>query len=109
MYYRESESFHGDLNYPVLFLLLLPTWAWKPLLMALTDRREPHDSHDMKNIRFSLVRRVSGDLHVLQVTYSTIYLLNTFSTCLGWKRPLMTNLPEPSTLPVVPSRRIGTG
>lgn len=40
--------------------------------MALTDRREPHDSQDMKNIRFSLVRRVSGDLQVLQVTYSTV-------------------------------------
>lgn len=40
--------------------------------MALTDRREPHDSQDIKNIRFSFVRRVSGDLHVLQVTYSTV-------------------------------------
>ena len=40
--------------------------------MALTDRREPHDSQAMKNIRFSFVRRVSGDLHVLQVTYSTV-------------------------------------
>ena len=56
---------------PVLFLLLFPTWAWKPLLIALTDRRLPHDSHAMKKIRFSFVSRVSGDLQVLQVTYST--------------------------------------
>ena len=56
---------------PVLFLLLLPTCAWKPVLIVLTDRLEPHDSHAMKKIRFSFVRRVSGDLHVLQVTYST--------------------------------------
>ena len=39
--------------------------------MALTDLREPHDSQVMKNIRVSFVKRVSGDLHVLQVTYST--------------------------------------
>ena len=56
---------------PVLFLLLFPTCAWKPVLIVFTDRREPHDSQDMKNIRFSFVRSVSGDLHVLQVTYST--------------------------------------
>lgn len=59
-------------SYPVLFLLLFPTWAWKPDLIALTDRLEPQDSQAMKKIRFSLVRRVSGDLHVLQVTYSTV-------------------------------------
>lgn len=57
--------------YPVLFLLLFPTWAWKPDLIALTDRLEPQDSQAMKKIRFSLVRSVSGDLQVLQVTYST--------------------------------------
>lgn len=39
--------------------------------MVLTERRDPHDSQDMKNIRFSFVRRVSGDLQVLHVTYST--------------------------------------
>ena len=60
-------------DHPVLVLLLFPTWAWKPVLTALTDRLEPHDSHEMKKIRFSLVRSVSGDLHVLQVTYSTKY------------------------------------
>lgn len=54
---------------------LLPTWAWKPLLIALTDRREPQDSQDMKKIRFSFVRSVSGDLHVLHVTYSTLTIL----------------------------------
>src|SRR6266850_1640139 len=57
--------------YPVRFLLRLPTWAWNPVLTAFTDRREPQDSQAMKKIRFSLVRRVSGDLHVLHVTYST--------------------------------------
>ena len=56
---------------PVLFLLRLPTCAWKPVLIAFTERLEPHGSQDMKNIRFSFVRSVSGDLHVLQVTYST--------------------------------------
>ena len=54
------------------FLLLFPTCAWKPVLVAFTERLEPHDSQDMKNIRFSFVRRVSGDLHVLHVTYSTV-------------------------------------
>lgn len=39
--------------------------------MALTDRFEPHDSQVMKYRRFSFVRIVSGDLHVLHVTYST--------------------------------------
>ena len=109
----------NERNQPVLFLLLFPTWAWKPLLMGLTERLDPHDSHDMKKIRFSFVRSVSGDLHVLQVTYSTeIYIslvsrpmqelahlytaLRTFSTCFCWKRPLMTKRPAPSTEPVVP-------
>jgi hypothetical protein len=57
--------------YPVLFLLLFPTWAWKPVLMALTERREPQDSHDMKKIRFSFVKRVSADRQRAQVTYSS--------------------------------------
>lgn len=39
--------------------------------MGFTERLEPHDSHDMKKIRFSFVSNVSGDLQVLQVTYST--------------------------------------
>lgn len=42
--------------------------------MGLTERLDPHDSHDMKKIRFSFVSSVSGDLHVLQVTYSTIHI-----------------------------------
>lgn len=61
----------GPANQPVLFLLLLPTCAWKPVLIVATERLDPQDSHDMKKIRFSLLRRVSGDLHVLHVTYST--------------------------------------
>ena len=40
--------------------------------MALTDLLLPHDSQAMKKIRFSFVSRVSGDLQVLQVTYSTV-------------------------------------
>ena len=59
-------------NQPVLFLLRFPTCAWNPLLMALTDLLLPHDSQAIKKIRFSFVRRVSGDLQVLQVTYSTV-------------------------------------
>lgn len=39
--------------------------------MGFTLRLLPHDSQDMKKIRFSFVRSVSGDLQVLQVTYST--------------------------------------
>ena len=56
--------------HPTFFLR--PTWAWKPLLIAVTDLLEPHDSHDTKKIRFSFCNTVSGDLHVLQVTYSTV-------------------------------------
>lgn len=66
--------------YAARVLLRLPTWAWNPLLIGLTLRRLPHDSHAMKKIRFSFVRRVSGDLQVLQVTYST------FKGALGVKR-----------------------
>lgn len=50
---------------------LLPTWAWKPVLMALTDRLDPHDWQVIKYRRFSFDRSVSGDLQILQVTYST--------------------------------------
>lgn len=39
--------------------------------MGLTLRLLPQDSQDMKKIRFSFVSSVSGDLHVLHVTYST--------------------------------------
>jgi hypothetical protein len=94
-----DEYTKGD-DYPVFFLR--PTWAWKPLLMVLTERREPHDSHDMKKMRFSFVRSVSGLLHVLHVTYSTMYRRRTCSICFCWKRPLMTRRAEPSTEPVVP-------
>lgn len=46
--------------------------TWKPDLIAETERVDPHDSQVMKNSRLSLVRSVSGDLHVLHVTYSTV-------------------------------------
>jgi hypothetical protein len=68
---EKAKKKEMDIVQPVLFLLLLPTWAWKPLLIAFTDRLEPQDSQAMKKIRFSFVRSVSGDLHVLHVTYST--------------------------------------
>jgi hypothetical protein len=42
-----------------------------PDLIAETDLVDPQLSHCWKKIRFSLVRIVSGDLQVLQVTYST--------------------------------------
>ena len=45
--------------------------TWKPDLIAETDLVEPQDSQAMKNNRLSLVSKVSGDLQVLQVTYST--------------------------------------
>lgn len=41
--------------------------------MGLTLRLLPQDSQDMKKIRFSFVSSVSGDLHVLHVTYSTFF------------------------------------
>ena len=63
-----------DYIYPVLLRERRPTWAWKPDLIAATERREPQDSQLMKKIRFSFVSSVSGLLHVLQVTYSTMYL-----------------------------------
>lgn len=40
--------------------------------MLLTDCLEPQVSQVTKKIRLSLVSNVSGDLHVLQVTYSTV-------------------------------------
>jgi hypothetical protein len=46
--------------------------AWNPDLMAETERDDPHDSQVMKKRRLSFVRSVSGDLHVLHVTYSTV-------------------------------------
>jgi len=95
--------------------------------MAETDCLEPQDSQVINEIRVSFVRSVSGDLHVLHVTYSTIkhpkkstiarlheghwdqlemnapmYLLRRVSICFCWNLPLMTKRPLPSTLPVVP-------
>lgn len=58
---------------PCIFLLL-PTWAENPVLIAVTDLREPQELHVMKYRRFSpLLSSVSGDLQVLQVTYSTVH------------------------------------
>jgi len=55
-----------------LFLDTFSDLGLEPLLMAPTDRLDPHDMQDMKKIWFSFVKRASKDLHVLQVTYSTI-------------------------------------
>lgn len=44
--------------------------AWKPVLIAETDRLLPQLSHEINHTRFSLARSVSGLLQVLQVTYS---------------------------------------
>lgn len=53
-------------------LFLLPTCAEKPVLIAVTDRLLAHELHVTKYRRFSpLFNSVSGDLQVLQVTYST--------------------------------------
>ena len=83
---------------PVLFLLLFPTCAWNPLLMALTDLLLPHDSQAMKKIRFSLVRRVSGDLQVLQVTYSTFFFGGVY-TSWDWTRwEELTEKPHPCSV-----------
>lgn len=70
-------------------LILFPICAWKPVLIADTDRprknmstqfmvakkhiRDPHDSQVIKYSRFSLSRIVSGDLQILHVTYSTAF------------------------------------
>lgn len=63
--------------YAFIFFLL-PTWAEKPVLMAVTDRREPQLLQVTKYRRFSpLLSSVSGDLHVLQVTYSTGKMVST--------------------------------
>ena len=46
--------------------------AWNPDLMLWTEQREPHVSHWRKNSRVSFCRRVSGERHVWQVTYSSV-------------------------------------
>lgn len=77
--------------------------AWKPDLILATEHLEPHDSHCRKNKRVSFCKMVSGERQVWQVTYSLMYLLKTFSICLGWKRPLMINCWLPSIEPLVPN------
>lgn len=64
----------NTLHYTCCFFLF-PTWAWYPALIADTDCLDPHDSHVINEILVSFVRIVSGDLQVLQVTYSTISLI----------------------------------
>lgn len=51
---------------------LLPIWTRKPALMAVTLRLLPQELQLTKYNRFSpRINSVSGDLHVLQLTYST--------------------------------------
>lgn len=62
-------------TFPMLYILfLLPTWAWKPVLMEVTDLVDPHALQLKKCNLFadSLFNSVFMDLHVLQVTYSMI-------------------------------------
>lgn len=47
--------------------------------MGATDCLEPHDEQVMNEILVSRVRIVSGDLHVLHVTYSTVSQVSTYS------------------------------
>lgn len=73
-------------------------------MMAVTERLDPQELHVTKYRRFSpLLRSVSGERQVLQVTYSTMYRRRTFSICFCWKRPLMTRRRDPSTEPDVPN------
>jgi hypothetical protein len=46
--------------------------TWNPVLIAATDLVDAHEEQVMKNRRSFFWRVVSGDLHVLQVTYSTM-------------------------------------
>jgi len=77
--------------------------AWKPVLMVCTEQEEWQVMHWRKKRRVSLLRMVSGDLQVWHVTYSLIYLLNTFSICFCWNRPLMMSWLLPSIVPLVPN------
>lgn len=71
---QTSQIHRNNPLQPCIFFLL-PTWAEKPVLMAVTDRLDPHELHVIKYRRFSpLLSSVSGDLHVLQTTYSTFLL-----------------------------------
>jgi hypothetical protein len=62
---------------------LLPTWAEKPVLMAVTERLEPQLLQVTKYSLFSpLLSSVSGLRQVLQVTYSTVNVVSTNKTIL---------------------------
>lgn len=65
--------------------------AWKPDLIGATDRDDPHISHLIKyrRVRLSLVRVVSGFLHMLHVTYSMMYFFIRLSICFGLYLPLI--------------------
>ena len=68
--------FGGRVVY-LTILFLLPTWAEKPVLMAVTERLEPQLLQVTKYSLFSpLLSSVSGLRQVLQVTYSTVVIVS---------------------------------
>lgn len=71
--YPLQNAIQAKIHYMQVYYFLgrLPICALKPVWIALTDLLDPQDMHDMKKILFSFVSRVSKDLHVLHVTYST--------------------------------------
>lgn len=80
-------------------LFLLPTWAEKPALMAVTLRLLPHELQLTKYNRFSpRTSSVSGDLQVLQVTYSTIEWLVYVQARFRSNRVRLTNIPPEDVL-----------
>ena len=104
-YWQFKSKYQDTYNYYCFALMTerLPVTAWKPVLIVWTEHLEWHVIHCKKNNRVSLFRMVSGDRQVWQVTYSLIYLLNTFSICFCWKRPFIINWLLPSTAPTVPN------
>ena len=79
--------------------------ATKPFDIVATVLLAPHELHSTKNKReaCSLTKFVSGDLHILHVTYSPMYFFNNDSIFLGTNVPLKIKRALPSVDPVVPS------
>ena len=104
-YWQFKSKYQDTYNYYCFALMTerFPVTAWKPVLIVWTEHLEWHVIHCKKNSRVSLFRMVSGERQVWQVTYSLIYLLNTFSICFCWKRPFIINWLLPSTAPTVPN------
>jgi hypothetical protein len=74
-----KDPYYPNATIQQISLTLLSTCAEKPVLMAVTLLREPQELQVMKYNLFSpLLSSVSGDLQVLQVTYSTNIMLVPF-------------------------------